>query len=88
MAGVAGGGTVHPGQIEPPVASVDGTHARVELSFGPNAVIVPTKDGCGFTVMILRASPGPFSEPVLWARVTFGPDLKPTIEGIKVTNDG
>lgn len=74
--------------IAPPVASIDEerAHARVTLSFGPEAVIVPTPAGDGFTVMILRGPAGPLSIPVLWARVTFGPDLKPVIEGIKAEN--
>lgn len=74
-----GGGT-----IGPPTAEVDGTHARVRLAFGPEAVIVPTEDNAGFTVMILRASPGPFSIPVAKLRVTFGPDLTPLIETVEV----
>jgi hypothetical protein len=77
-------------KVAPAVASHDSetNHARVTLSFGPQAIVIPTEDQCGFTVLVLRALPDrSLCVPVLKARVTFGPDLKPIIEHLEVTNE-
>lgn len=73
--------------IAPPTVEVRGNHAVVALSFGPEARIIPNKDGDGFTLMVLRQPAGPLSVPVLHARVRFGPQLQPIIEGIEARVD-
>lgn len=70
-------------KIEPPtVEALDG-HAKAKLSFGPEAIIVPTPEHDGFTIMVVRDGVGPFTVPVLWVRVRFDAQLNPVLEGIK-----
>lgn len=71
--------------IAPPIIKHSNHHAEVTLSFGPVAIVQTTNDNAGFVIDVLRGPAGPFSVPVLKARVTFGPDLKPVLELLEVT---
>lgn len=75
--------STQPSKIAPSTAEAEDGHARVKLSFGPEAIIVPTPEHDGFTIMVVRDGVGPFTVPVLWARVRFDAQLHPVLEGLK-----